>query len=291
MAWNQITLLTNQTLAERISDYLNELGALSVTLQEGGQDRVFEPLPGETPLWNDTQVLGLFEQDLSIDLIVNLLSKKFGDELPPVKTEVIEDQDWERVWLDEFKPMRFGKRLWIIPSTYQPVDETAVNIFLDPGLAFGTGTHATTAMCLTWLDAHDLRGKTCIDYGCGSGILAIAAAKLGAELVECIDIDPQAIEATLSNSQHNDVSAQIKTCLPDQFEPKSVNILLANILAKPLINFAKQFSQYLTSGNLIVLSGILEEQAADVLEAYRPWFSMDRSDSQDGWVLLTGVRN
>jgi len=290
MAWNQITLFTNQTLAEKISDYLNELGALAVTLQEGGEDKVFEPLPGETPLWDNTQVVGLFDQELGINLILGLLETKFAAALPTVKTEVIEDQDWERVWLNDFKPMQFGQRLWIIPSTFEPVDADGINIFLDPGLAFGTGTHATTAMCLRWLDGHDISGKSCVDYGCGSGILAIAAAKLGVTTVEAVDIDPQAIDATLANATSNGVENYIKACIPDQFDVKLVDLLLANILAKPLISFAKQFSEYVHPNGLIVLSGILDEQAKEVLIAYEPWFDMKVSDSQDGWVLLTGVR-
>jgi ribosomal protein L11 methyltransferase len=290
MAWNQITLFTNQTLAEKISDYLNELGALAVTLQEGGEDRVFEPMPGETPLWKDTQVVGLFDQDLDIGLVCNLLKQKYADELPRIETTVVEDQDWERAWLNDFKPMQFGRRSWIIPSTFEPVDADGVNIFLDPGLAFGTGTHATTAMCLKWLDSQELAGKSCIDYGCGSGILAIAAAKLGAESIEAVDIDPQAIDATLFNAANNGVENCIKAYLPDQFIAKPVDILLANILAMPLISFAEQFSKLVVSGGSIVLSGILDEQAEDVLVAYRPWFDIKIQDSFDGWTLLVGSR-
>lgn len=290
MAWNQITLYANQILAEKIADYLNELGALAVTLKEGGEDKIFEPLPGETPLWNATQVVGLFEDDLNLELLLGLLKQKFGDELPLVNTEVVEDQDWERAWLADFKPMQFGNRLWIIPSTFEPVDANAINIFLDPGLAFGTGTHATTAMCLKWLDANLVNGRSLIDYGCGSGILAIAAAKLGAKQIDAVDIDPQALDATRVNADNNGVAKCINTYLPDQFNTKLVDILLANILAKPLIELAGFFAELVLPEGRIVLSGILEEQAEEVLNAYKPWFDIRQADSQDGWVLLAGVR-
>ncbi|MDX1810794.1 MAG: 50S ribosomal protein L11 methyltransferase [Gammaproteobacteria bacterium] len=290
MAWNQISLYAPKALAEKISDYLSELGAVAVTLQEGGEDRVFEPLPGETRLWEKTQVVGLFEEDLDLELVLSLLRQKFTDQLPQVYTERIEDQDWERAWLKDFKPMQFGRRLWIIPSTFTPVDEGAINIFLDPGLAFGTGTHATTAMCLQWLDSHDIAGKTCLDFGCGSGILAIAAAKLGASEVDGVDIDPQAIDATRMNAANNGVAEAIKTYLPEQFSWKTVDILLANILAKPLISLADQFAKNVVPGGSIVLSGILEEQADEVLAAYGPEFNMQKECTQDGWVLLVGTK-
>ena len=178
MAWLQLTFYSNQKSAEKISNLLSDLGALAVTLQEGGEQKIFEPLPGETPLWSDTQVVALFDQDVEEQVVIESLRQMIGDNsLPKYLSETVQDQDWERAWLDEFKPMQFGEALWIIPSTYEPVDRSAVNIYLDPGLAFGTGTHATTALCLQWLDANKAENKAVIDYGCGSGVLAIAAAK------------------------------------------------------------------------------------------------------------------
>ncbi len=290
MAWNQLTCFTKQAEAENISDYLHELGALAVTFKEGGEDKIYEPMPGETPLWNDTQVVGLFDAELEIQLVIQLMTRKYPDTMASYQLEEIADQAWERAWLDEFKPMQFGANLWIIPSTYQPIDDKAVNIYLDPGLAFGTGTHATTAMCLAWLDANSPSNNTVIDYGCGSGILAIAAAKLGAVAVDAVDIDPQAIDATRTNAANNAVVQAINACLPEQFQDKLVDILLANILAKPLIGFAKTFAEWVKPEGKIVLSGILDAQADEVLCAYEPYFTMLRADSLDGWVLLSGSR-
>lgn len=290
MSWNQLTFYSDQQQADAIADYLHELGALAVTLQEGGSDKVFEPLPGETPLWQETQVVGLFDQELSVDLLIPLIEARFGQNSLRYTVQEVADQDWERAWLDEFKPMQFGRHLWIIPSTYAPVDPDAINISMDPGLAFGTGTHATTAMCLEWLDLNRPIGKTLIDYGCGSGILAIAAAKLGAKTIDAVDIDPQAVSATITNAEQNNVANCIKTALPDQFLPKPVDILLANILAKPLISFANSFEQMVKPNGFIVLSGILEEQAEEVMEAYRPFFDIKIAKSLEGWVLLVGVK-
>ncbi len=290
MAWKQLTFFTDQDHAEAISETLELLGALAVTLQEGGDDRVFEPLPGETPLWRQTRVLGLFESDMNLELVQSLLHSKFDAWIHGLEVSEVADQDWERAWLDDFKPMRFGKGLWIIPGAYEPPDTSAVNIFLDPGLAFGTGTHATTAMCLGWLDANPPRNKTVLDYGCGSGILAIAAAKLGASQVFGVDIDPQAIDATIQNATRNKIADKISVSLPDQLSQKTVDILLANILAKPLISFAKLFADLLRPDGQLVLSGILEEQAEQILEAYQLDFDLQVADNMDGWVLISGTR-
>lgn len=290
MNWNQITFFANQINAEAISDYLHELGALAVTLKEGGEEEIFEPLPGETPLWQQTQVVGLFDQEIDIQVVLNLVGSKFSHAIAQHFIEEIEDQNWERAWLNDFKPMQFGENLWIIPSTYEPEAPNAINIFLDPGLAFGTGTHATTAMCLKWLDFNPPVNKCVVDYGCGSGILAIAAVKLGAAKVDAVDIDPQALEATRANAINNKVDQNINTFLPDKFSTKLVDILLANILAKPLIQFAKSFADIVMPEGKILLSGILAEQADEVLHAYEPYFEMVLADSQDGWVLLSGTR-
>ena len=301
MAWNQITFFATQAIAEQLSDFLSDLGAVAVTMKEGNAEEILEPLPGETPLWSDTQVVGLFEDDLDIDhilVVLKALTKALCKDLgfPKYIVEAVADEDWERAWLKDFKPMQFGENLWIVPSAYEPEDESATNIFLDPGLAFGTGTHATTALCLKWLDKHHTECKTqyheVIDYGCGSGILAIAAAKLGANAVHGIDIDPQALIATESNSSVNKVAEHIKTYLVDEFdryyEGKAADLLLANILANPLMELAASFAKLVKPNALIVLSGILEDQAEDVLQVYRQWFDMDEPTRQDGWVMLSG---
>jgi len=291
MAWNQITLYASQTVAETLSDFLNELGAVAVTLKEGGAEEILEPLPGETPLWCDTQVVGLFEDDLDINLIVTMLKQMCNEiKFPAYEVEAVADQDWERAWLKDFQPMKFGGNLWIVPSAYEPVDKTAINIFLDPGLAFGTGTHATTALCLKWLDEHKALNKDVIDYGCGSGILAIAAAKLGANRVCAVDIDPQAVVATNLNASNNEVALNIESSLVNEFDEKAADLLLANILANPLMELAESFSQLLKPEAPIVLSGILLEQAADVLRVYEQWFDMNEPEQQDGWVMLNGTK-
>ncbi len=290
MAWNQITIYATQALAEPLSDLLSELGAVSVTLKEGGAEEILEPLPGETPLWCDTQVLGLFEQEHDLSQIVEMLKQKSGlANFPKYKIDSIADQDWERVWLKDFRPMQFGQNLWIVPSTYTPVDSAAINIFLDPGLAFGTGTHPTTALCLQWLDKYKAQNKQVIDYGCGSGILAIAAAKLGASQVYAVDIDPQAVTATKVNAINNDV-AGVDACLVSEFNNVVADILLANILANPLEALAESFSQLLKPGASIVLSGILQAQADSVLQVYDQWFDMDQPRFYEGWAMLSGKR-
>lgn len=294
MAWYQLTLYATQEIAEQLSELLDDLGAVSITLKEGGAEEILEPLPGETPLWCDTQVVGLFEQEHNMTEVVALLKQKSGlTNFPRNFVETVSDQDWERAWLKDFKPMQFGRRLWIVPSTYEPVDKTAVNIALDPGLAFGTGTHATTALCLQWLDENFITGavgKSVIDYGCGSGVLAIAAAKLGATRAMAVDIDPQAIIATRENAKNNQVSNEIEACLVENVGEMQADVLLANILANPLEELAELFSESVKPGGDIVLSGILADQAGSVLSVYDRWFEMDEPSYQDGWAMLSGKK-
>jgi len=291
MAWIQITFITHRDIAEPLSELLHENSALSVTLQEGGDEKIFEPAIGETPLWQDTQVVALFEDDAPIeDVLVTLKQKLDCNTFPAYEICNVEDQDWERAWLDDFKPMQFGENLWIVPSAYEPTDVSATNIALDPGLAFGTGTHPTTSLCLTWLDKNKAEHDVVVDYGCGSGILAIAAAKLGAAKVIGVDIDPQAIDATYRNAENNQVSNIIEAYLPKQYELKAADLLLANILANPLHELAEHFSQGVKTGGRIVMSGILKEQAEQIIEKYQQWFDMDEPIFKEEWGLLTGVR-
>ena len=216
MAWIQIRLNSTDRKAEQISDYLEEIGAVSVTFMDSQDTPIFEPLPGETRLWGNTDVVALFDAETDMAQILRLLrQEKHLDENTAYKIEQIEDKDWEREWMDNFHPMRFGKRLWICPSWREVPEPDAVNVMLDPGLAFGTGTHPTTALCLEWLDSLDLRGKTVIDFGCGSGILAIAALKLGAQSAVGIDIDPQAILASRNNAEQNGVADRLRLFLSD----------------------------------------------------------------------------
>ncbi len=289
MSWIEIRLTTNPQHADKLSEFLYQSGAVAVTFQEGGDQQIFEPAPGETPLWNETRISGLFEQDQNMDVVISDLEANFS-EFSAYTLAQIQDQDWERAWLADFKPMKFGEKLWIIPSEFSPEDEEAVNIYLDPGLAFGTGTHATTSLCLSWLDANKPEGKKTIDYGCGSGVLAIAAAKLGARDVSAVDIDPQAIEATQANAEKNHVGNKIKCYLPQTFKAKAADLLLANILANTLVDLAESFNARLKPGGQIVVSGILNDQAHDVLVEYKKWFEMEEPETLDGWVLLSGKK-
>jgi ribosomal protein L11 methyltransferase len=292
MAWIQLALYADTGEAERLGDALTEIGAVAVTLSDAADEEIFEPPPGEMPLWHSTKVFGLFDaEDYRPAQILDLLKAQYSQRLPLYEFSRLEDKDWERAWLDEFKPMLFGRRVWVVPTVFDPPASDAVNIRLDPGLAFGTGTHATTALCLEWLDGHDIEGKTVIDFGCGSGILAIAAALLNAQHVWATDIDPQAIQASKSNALLNGVDRKLTIDLPKELELPKVEVLLANILANPLKVLAEEFSQKVIAGGKIVLSGVLATQADEVCAAYAEWFELDDVKQKDDWVLITGTRN
>ncbi len=287
MPWIQLRINTTNDLAEQISEQLEESGAVSVTFQDTYDNPVFEPLPGETKLWGNTDVVGLYDAQTDIaelQAILNLDQYSY-------KIEQLEDKDWEREWMDNFHPMQFGKRLWICPSWRDIPDPNAVNVMLDPGLAFGTGTHPTTALCLTWLDSLDLNNKIVIDYGCGSGILAIAALKLGAERVIGIDIDPQAIQASRDNAERNNVSQKIGLYLaqdlPDNLQ---ADVVIANILAGPLKELAPQISKLVKTDGKLGLSGILANQSQSVCEAYKSQFELDPVIEQEEWCRITGKK-
>lgn len=290
MPWQQLTLYTTKEHAEAISEQLEALGAASVTMQDAADQPLYEPPPGATPLWQMTNVVGLFDESFKMGPLVDQLRDGLGGELPEIRIEVLEDQDWERAWMDDFKPMQFGERLWIVPSWSEAPDTGGVNILLDPGLAFGTGTHPTTRLCLEWLDGHQIEGKAVIDYGCGSGILAIGAALLGAASVVGVDTDPQAITASDENARRNSVSEKIRAYLPGHEPREAADLLLANILAGPLAELAPLFAERVKSGGDLVLSGILPEQAEGLREVYDEWFEMAPATELDGWIRLEGVR-
>ena len=271
---------------------LLEAGASSVTLMDAEDQPVFQREPGATPLWGTSTLTGLFplEQNLKA-LLATLQFHPRVLNRDSLQIEPLQEQVWERTWMDNFAPKQFGKRLWICPSWQSPPDPEAVNILLDPGLAFGTGSHATTALCLRWLEQANLRDKTVIDYGCGSGILAIAAALLGADKIHAVDNDPQAIAATVDNSLRNDLPVdKITAYLPEALPKLQADFLLANILAEPLHELADQFATLLKPEGKIVLSGILEEQTESLLARYERWFSLDKPATEDGWVRLSGSR-
>ncbi|MGP3791064.1 50S ribosomal protein L11 methyltransferase [Pseudomonas sp. B392_1p] len=292
MPWLQVRLAITPDQAEIYEDALLEVGAVSVTFMDAEDQPIFEPDLGTTPLWSHTHLLALFEGDADADQVVAHLRLLSGDPLPEHQIERIEDQDWERSWMDNFQPMRFGRRLWIIPSWHEAPEPDAVNLLLDPGLAFGTGTHPTTALCLQWLDSQALEGCTVLDFGCGSGILAIAALLLGAEHAVGTDIDPQAVEASRDNATRNGIDpARFPVYLPENLPQEQADVVVANILAGPLVALAPQITSLVKTGGRLALSGILAEQAEEVRAAYAAAFNLDPTAEQDGWVRISGVRH
>ncbi|MGF1874351.1 50S ribosomal protein L11 methyltransferase [Photobacterium frigidiphilum] len=293
MPWIQIKLNATAENAEAIGDMLmEETGALSATFLDAQDTPVFEPMPGETRLWGDTDVIGLYDAEADMDIVLNMLknSPLIADDFA-YKIEQLEDKDWEREWMVNFHPMRFGRRLWICPSWREAPEPNAVNVLLDPGLAFGTGTHPTTSLCLEWLDGQDLVGKTIIDFGCGSGILAIAALKLGAEKVIGIDIDPQAIQASRDNAERNGVSDKLELFLPkDQPTDVQADVVVANILAGPLRELSPVIKSLVKSGGKLAISGVLEIQAEDVSTYYSDELTLDPVVARDEWCRISGCK-
>lgn len=288
MEWKQFALEIGALDPDRIEDVFLRHGAQAVTLADAADEPVLEPPPGTTPLWKQTRITGLFERDANLDaLLLDLLSTFSLASLPPYDIEQLADRAWEREWLKDFKPMRFGRRLWVAPTHIDVNEPDAVVLKLDPGLAFGTGTHETTALCLQWLDQQEIAGKTVLDYGCGSGILAIAALLLGAGHADAFDIDPQAITATTDNAQHNAVSDRLFASIVAPRAGK-YDIVLANILAEPLKELAGEICERLKDDGSLVLSGILSHQAEAVICAYAPWISFAPVTILDGWVRLDG---
>ncbi len=295
MAWRQFVMNLGALETEAVEDIFERFGANSITLMDAGDDPVLEPGPGETPLWADTTITGMFSPDADLEqLQATLLDELDLKQLPTHRIEALEDKVWEREWLKDFGPMLFGRRLWIYPTGMPVVDDDSVVIHLDPGLAFGTGTHPTTAMCLEWLDGLHLEGRELLDYGCGSGILAIAGLKLGCRSAIGMDIDPQALIASGQNARTNNVAADLRVLgSADEIEGQ-FDVVVANILAGPLVQFAESITLTLRGGGMLALSGVLCEQADDVMAAYEPWIEFDEPafKEQDGqvWSRLTGKR-
>lgn len=291
MAWLQVTLTTGRDQASRVEAALEGAGALAVTLTDAGDEPQIEPPPGATPLWSEVRVTALFDDEPGFGERVALLAADLAGRLTaPPHVERVEDRPWARAWLDDFRPSRFGKRLWVCPRGQAAEGPDAVVVELDPGLAFGTGHHATTALCLEWLDGTDLAGRSLIDFGCGSGILAIAALRLGAAGALAVDHDPQALEATRDNAAANGVDARITVCDPAGIPEDPADVLVANILAGPLVELAPRLVRLVRPGGRIALSGILEEQAESVAAAYASAVDLDPVRVRDGWVLISGRR-
>lgn len=291
MSWLQIHLITDKERAPLIELLFENIGALSVTLGDAADEALLEPAPGESPLWRQTRVSALFRGDSDADALRSAIAQTLGQDTgAELSMEVLEDQAWERAWLDAFRPMRFGRRLWVCPDGQQPPVDDAVIVALDPGLAFGTGTHPTTALCLQWLEGRELREREVIDFGCGSGILAVAALKLGAARAIAIDHDPQALEATQANAEKNGVAGRIGIHTGGYRPARPAPLLVANILAGTLIELEPVLAGLVEPGGHIALSGILAEQADQVSACYRADFEMEPPRQLDDWILLEGRR-
>ena len=295
--WLQIHITVDQAQVDFTETLLESLGALSVTLDDAENQDLLEPLPGETPLWNKVIVTGIYAQEegeeIDVDSIVTFIQAQMPD--APLTHEFIEDQEWERTWMDAYEPIPISDNFWIVPEWMTPPDAQAVNLKLDPGLAFGTGNHASTFLCLQWLGKTDLKDKIVIDYGCGSGILAVAALLLGAKKVYATDIDPQAVLATQQNAELNGVMNNLYVGLPDEFNEtlknQKADIFVANILAGPLMMLAPQFATLVKSEGEFALAGVIEEQVIDVSGVYSEFFDILEVEKRDGyWCRISGKR-
>ncbi len=294
-AWQEWSLNTAASLVESLEEWLFDHGALAVTLEDDADQPLLEPGPGETPIWDAVKVTALFAANVDLDPIAASVPRAL---LTPDTASVIKDvadKDWERVWMDDFRPMRLGERLWICPSWTDVPDPNAVNVLLDPGLAFGTGTHATTAMCLSALDNLVVGGESVADYGCGSGILAIAALKLGAATALGIDNDPQALVASRDNAERNAIQdEQLLLGLPDCSDEHAwfakADVVVANILAEPLIALSDRLLALMAPGGTVLMTGVLIEQAPKLIDHYAgAHLTLTIHEQRDDWALLRGV--
>jgi ribosomal protein L11 methyltransferase len=307
MPWLQLSLIIDRDYAEQVEGALEDAGALAVTMDDAADEPgtgqvdpaaggVWEPAPATQPLWRRLRMTALFDDDAAGEAAARQAAEALGHlALSPPSIAGLEDRPWERVWLDEFCPTRFGERLWVCPRGERPAgangpDWPGVVVDLDPGLAFGTGHHPTTALCLTWLDGLDLRGKRVVDYGCGSGILALAALKLGAASALAVDHDPQALDATVDNAIGNGVLGQLAVARPEQVPDTQADIVVANILAGPLLALAPTLAALAAPGALLGLSGILARQAPQVADGYATHFAVEPAETREEWALLTGRR-
>lgn len=305
MAWQQLHLQCEKANVDLAETLLLEAGALSIALDDAGDQPLFEPLPGESPLWDEVILTGLFDAstDVGSRQAVEQLSHDIAAQVHASRVwlSAVEDKDWEREWMTHYHPIECANDLWVVPNWLKPPNPDATNIIMDPGLAFGTGYHATTRLCLDWLTEQDLAGKTVIDYGCGSGILGVAALLLGARHVYAVDIDPQAVLATNQNAARNHVEGQLQAFLPEDFNQfwaqhavAPVDVIVANILAKPLISLAPYFATLITLKGRIVLAGLIESQTEQVSDAYKPYFALDAkhaftAQEDQHWQRLSGT--
>ena len=290
MPWLQVSIETDGSTAEPLSEFLNEAGALSVTATDAGDEPLLEPAPGETPLWQRVRITALMDAGTDCAALSAELQAACSVSAQDITIETLDDRDWSSTWRESFGAMRFGDRLWVAPAGDAVDAADAVIVRLDPGLAFGTGTHATTALCLEWLDAHPPVNEVVIDYGCGSGILAIAAHKLGAASVVAIDIDPQALQATRENALRNGIESGLTVSMPEENAGVQAGLVIANILANPLVELAGRLTGQLLAGGHIIMTGVMVEQAERVMAAYRDVIEFDAPVVRDEWVLLAGKK-
>lgn len=289
MSWLQVKVDTDAEHAAPVEEALTAAGAISITCEDAGTTPILEPPPGTTPLWGSLRVIALFPDDTDRARIAATLAASVESAGEPA-FERLPDRDWERVWLEDWQPLRFGRRLWVAPLEAAVDDPDAIVIRLDPGLAFGTGTHATTALCLEWLERQPPADATVLDFGCGSGILSLAALLLGARSATAVDIDPQALEATRANARVNGIADRLHTAEAESCPAGPFDTLVANILAGPLIELAPTLADRQLPGGRLSLAGLLDEQAADVIDAYTPWYRIDCGATREGWVRLDGER-
>ncbi len=297
--WPEISVCATPATAEALEEWLFAAGAVSVTYKDSHDQPILEPAPGEIPLWDEITLVGLFAQATSIDDLHSSLHLAAIDNslsVPDYALNILQDTVWERTWMADYQPMQFGPHFWVCPSHCVFPDEQAINLKLDPGLAFGTGTHPTTAQCLQWLgektgaSLQPLAGKTVIDFGCGSGVLAIAALLLGAGSAYAVDIDKQAILASCQNADINGVSKKLHTGYANELQLPCADITMANILFEPLTTLAERFAAVTSSGGQLVMSGILEHQVEPLCMRYNPWFDFHPVSAYNGWALLTATR-
>ena len=292
MTWLQLRLDVAPSDVPELEEILVATGAVAVTLEDNADQPVLEPGVGETPLWSQTKLTGLYPADTDMQVVLRRLPEDF---LQPInhRVEILEDKDWERAWMQHYQPMQFGQRLWVCPSWLEPPQADAINLLLDPGLAFGTGTHPTTALCLQQLDSLPLEGQTVVDFGCGSGILAVAALKLGASLALGVDNDPQALAASQENALRNDITPEnLPATLPQQVNQKfwaqRADVVIANILAGPLVELSDTLLEFLKPGGVLLLSGLLQTQAATLCDHYADRIALEIVAEKDDWICLRG---
>jgi len=292
MSWRQLNLSCPAADLEQVEALLTELGALSISLRDAGDDPIYEPMPGDNPVWRESVVSATFGEDSDPEQLAQKLMANLPQALARTVTRgSFEDRDWQQAYRQHFKPLQCAPRLWIVPSWHEPPDPAATNLRLDPGLAFGTGSHPTTALCLAWLAEQDLRGLELVDYGCGSGILAIAGILLGAERVLAVDIDAQALGACRANMAMNSIPQQrIRVCLPQAAGAIAADLLMANILAGPLLDLAPRLAGMVRSGGKIILSGILNSQLNEIQSAYDAYFELEPAREREEWVCIGGTR-